>query len=242
MKWNLGVVVALLIVCGVPALVAIGLIRACSSGPANAVTINEYANVKDDIWCMESKEALGKLIELSAKNAYDEMSELFVSEGVTTLRKGQSVKVVDESFSGYKVHTLGGQACWVTSNMLTKENDSGLRGNATPAAQPTEQQSSNDHFYTLAPGEELIGRWQYGPEWRSLQVVFYKSNGKYYKNTYMPFSEKYLTSELKLATSKDGPKYFQLDGYNGLYFTIDQSGDLHGSNRTGPVLIAKRVP
>jgi hypothetical protein len=206
-----------------------------------AVSINEYANVKDDIWCMESKEALGKLIDLSAKNAYDEMNELFVSEGVTTLRKGQSVKVVDESFSGFKVHTLGGEACWVVSNMLTKEDDSGSHGNA-PAAQSTEQQPSDDHFYTPATGEELIGRWRYSPEWRSHQVVIYKSKDKYYLNRYMPTSEKTETSELKVTASKSGPKYYPVDGYNGLYFTIDQSGDLHGCNRTGQVLIAKRVP
>lgn len=231
-----------LVVAGLLVWGAVGLIRGCSSSPANAVSINEYANVKDDIWCMESKEALGKLIDLSAKNAYDEMNELFVSEGVTTLRKGQSVKVVDESFSGFKVHTLGGEACWVVSNVLTKENDSGPHGNATPAAKSTEQQPSDDHFYMPAPGEELIGRWRYSPEWLSHQVVIYKSKDKYYLNRYMPTSGKTETSELKVTASKSGPKYYPADGYNGQYFTIDQSGDLHGCNRTGQVLIAKRVP
>jgi hypothetical protein len=243
MKWTPGAIVGLLVVAGViPLLVVFGLIRACSGDQSDAVTINEYANVKDDIWCMESKEALAKLIDLSAKNAYDEMSELFVSEGVTTLRKGQSVKVVDESFSGFKVHTLRGEACWVTSNMLTKEDDSRPHGNATPATQSTEQQSSDDHFYRPAPGEELIGRWQFPPEWNSFQVVFYKSNDKYYKNAYMPISGKAVTSELKVTVSKSGPRYLQVNGYNGLYFTIDQSGDLHECNRTGQVLIAKKVP
>lgn len=152
MKWTPRAVVALLIVAGVPALVAVGLIRACSSNPADAVTINDHANVKDDIWCMGSKEALGKLIELSAKNAHDEMNELFVSEGVTNLRKGQSVRVIDESFNGFKVQTWGGQTCWITSNMLTKGDNSGLHGNATSAVQSTEQQPSDDHFYTPATG------------------------------------------------------------------------------------------
>jgi hypothetical protein len=42
-----------------------------------------------------------------------------------------------------------------------------------------EQQPSDDHFYMPAPGEELIGRWRYSPEWLSHQVVIYKSKDKY---------------------------------------------------------------
>jgi uncharacterized protein YgiM (DUF1202 family) len=220
------------------------LIHACSklfTPDANAVvSINEYASVTDDIWCMDSKEALDKLVELGAKNAYDEMNELFISSGVTTLRKGQSVKVIDEGFSSYRVRTLGGQECWVTSNMLAKEIDS----NSEPPVHPSTptpasgQNEATDKAYEAAPGEEIIGHWQDAPEAGGWAFVIVRSKGKFFMDVIIPPDNSPTRDNLTVTDSSSGRKYLS---DTGDYYVIARDGSLRVYDRQGYIETARKV-
>lgn len=234
---NIKVIAGLLAGIGIPTLIVFGAIHACSrlypSDSSVAVSVNDYADATDDIWCMDSKESLDKLVDLAAKNAYDEMNELFLSSGVTTLRKGQSVKVIDESFSGFRVRTLGGQECWVTSNMLTKEEaPSSEAPNQSSSATPgPEQKGTPDQAFKLAPGEEMIGEWQGASEGWAYAIV--KSNGTYYWDAVRPTGSDSGRQELKVVDSAKGRKYMLVGDPAGLYYVIAKDGSLRVYDRDG---------
>jgi hypothetical protein len=229
---------------GIFALIMFGVIHACSrlfTPDSNAVvSINENASVTDDIWCMESKEALDKLVELGAKNAYDEMNELFLTSGVTTLRKGQSVKVIDEDFSGYRVRTSESQECWVTSNMLTKENDSSPEGSNQPST-PTQAPKQNlaaEKPYEPAPGEEIIGQWQDAPEAGGWAYAIVRSKGKFFMDVTIPPDNSPTRDDLTVTDSTNGRKYLS---DNGDTFVIARDGSLRVYDQQGYIETARKV-
>jgi hypothetical protein len=219
------------------------MIHACSdsSESREVVSINDYANATDDIWCMESKEALDKLVELAAKNAYDEMNELFISSGVTTLRKGQSVKVIDEGLSSFRVRTFGGQECWVTSNMLTKGDDSSREApdHSTPTAPVEKQKETTGPAYNVTPGEEIIGQWQDSSD--SWSYVILKNSGRYYEDTITQPGSDPIRHELKVVNSANGTKYIDMESDTGDYDVIAKDGSLREYDREGYIRTARRV-
>lgn len=227
---NIGTLVGLFAFVSFSALVVFGAIHACSRlfpGAGGAgVSVNDYADATDDIWCMDSKESLDKLVDLSAKNAYDEMNDLFLTSGVTTLSKGQSVKVIDESFSGFRVRTIGGQDCWVTSNMLTKETAPSSQA-ANQLSSPTsvpDQTKTPDQLFPLAPGEEMVGEWEgASPGWAYAIVL---SKGTYYWDAVRPDGSDSGRQELKPADSAKGRKYMVVGNAGGLYYVIAKDGSL----------------
>lgn len=85
------------------------------------VNIGDYAHVSDQMWCMESKDALSELQDYAARNATDEANRVFVEKGVMVLPQGIEVKVLDMTAGGsVKVRTAQGQECWTVSNVLSK--------------------------------------------------------------------------------------------------------------------------
>ncbi len=229
---------------GIFALIMFGVIHACSrlfdSDPSSVVSINDYASVSDDIWCMDSKESLDKLVDLAAKNAHDEMNELFISSGVTTLRKGESVKVINESFGGYRVRTPGDLECWVTSNMLTRENDSSPAASnqsSTPSPAP-EQNQATDKPYEPAAGEELIGRWQDAPEAGGWAYAIVKIKGKFFMDVIIPPDTSTTRDNLTVTDSTSGRRYIS---DTGDYFVIAGNGNLRVYDRQGYIETARKV-
>jgi hypothetical protein len=194
---------------------------------------------------MESKESLDKLVELAAKNAYDEMNQLFVLQGVTTLRKGQSVKVIDESLGGFKVRTFGGQDCWVTSNMLSKEDGvSSESADRSPPIPPVPQQKATAiEAFKAAPGEELIGRWRDAPEEGSSTYVIVQSKGKFYMDWTVGIlaGAQSVRDELKAIDSANGRKFVEVDSGTGDYYVITRDGSLREFDREGYIRTARRV-
>lgn len=234
---NIKVISGLLAGIGIPTLIAFGAIHACSrlfpSDSNVAVSINDYADATDDTWCMDSKESLDKLVDLSAKNAYDEMNELFLSSGVTTLGKGQNVKVIDESFGGFRVRTLSGQECWVAGNMLTKEvaPSSGAPNQSSSATPVPNQNETPNQPVKLAPGEEMIGEWQGASEGWTYAIV--KSNGTYYWDAVRPTGSDSGRKELKVVDSAKGRRYMPVGDTAGLYYVIAKDGSLRVYDRDG---------
>lgn len=237
---------------GVPMLITCGVIYGCSkifssgsSGSGTVVSVNDTAHATDDIWCMESKEAMDELVDLSAKNAYDKMNHLFLLKGVMTLRKGQSAKVIDESFGGFEVRTSGGQQCWVTSNMLAKgdSSDQGNAPNPAGAAIPAVKRQENaSTAYKPAPEEELIGHWQDASEEGGWSYAIVKTKGRFYEDIMIPPKNDPIRHKLKVMDSALGQRYVNIESDTGDYDIIARDGSLRHYDREGYIRTAKRVP